>query len=560
MRRCALVAALLLVGVAGCKDTSNTAGGSGSGGGGPTNFDVKIRVAGSGRVTSTPAGIDCGATCAASFAVGTSVGLSAAPDSGWRFAGWSGDCSGNGGCQIISSASVTATFEQLPPPPPASHRLTVTRGGSGLGRVTSQPAGIDCGGSCETTFVDGTTIALSAAATNGSTFAGWDGACSGAGSCSVKMTSDAAVTARFDAQPADDCAGLVPPAPGAPSQFKWANQDLGSMGGSCFPAETDGTGHIAVSWQHAYQPHDSRFTFVDPAGRAVGSFTGTGLLLIGQASGFMGGECAGAMCSQDYVVLDPTGNLLHRGGGEGTSNNMQANDPMGGMIHARLLTDSAYTITMLLDAIDAGGAVRWTRTLPDTFKPSDRKQLLVGVDREGNVLTIWQSDQRYGAGTWAGEWMDHGGTPGPVFQVMSSSSYPVQFYERVGSGLFLSGFPGWLGQFDAQATSMSLPPPWLASRPDTKLHMVHGGKGYAVLPAPGSNAACEQVVEVISPSGKVCGSSKFAVGGGSCTTSSIIVGYDGTVVQQLPREREAPCTAADHQCDCTYRYWSGYFR
>jgi hypothetical protein len=80
--------------------------------------------------------------------------------------------------------------------------------------------------------------------------------------------------------------------------------------------------------------------------------------------------------------------------------------------------------------------------------------------------------------------------------------------------------------------------------------------GHAVLLAPGSNAACEQVVEVISPSGKVCGSSTFAVGDGSCTTSSIIVGYDGTVVQQLPREREAPCTAADHQCDCTYRYWS----
>jgi hypothetical protein len=421
--------------------------------------------------------------------------------------------------------------------------------------VTSDPGGIDCGTGCSATFAEGTAVALSATPEQGSKFAGWGGACSGAGSCSVKMTSDSAVTGRFEV---DDCAGLVPPSPGAPSQFKWANQDLGASGGSCFPAETDGTGHIAVSWQHAYQPHDSHFAFIDPAGTNVGSFTGTGLLLIGQASGFMGGECAGASCWQDYVVLDPTGNLLHRGQSGGTSNNAQANDPTGGMIHPRFLTDSEGIITMFLDAIDAGGTVRWTRTVPNTFKPSDPKRLLVGVDRKGNVLAIWNGEQRYGADTWAGQWFDHDGTPGQVFRAMSGG-FPIHFYERVGSGLFLAASPGW-GQFDPQATTMSPPPDWLASRSTTvSLHMVGGGKGYAVLPAPGPSAACEQAVEVISPSGKICGSSTFAIGGGYCATSSIIVGYDGTVVQQLPREREAPCTAAEHQCDCTYRFWSGYF-
>ena len=40
---------------------------------------------------------------------------------------------------------------------------------------------------------------------------------------------------------------------------------------------------------------------------------------------------------------------------------------------------------------------------------------------------------------------------------------------------------------------------------------------------------------------------------------SIVVGYDGTVVQQAPRERET-CSAADHVCTCTYRYWPGFFR
>ena len=65
---------------------------------------------GTGVVTSTPAGISCGATCSASFDSGTSVSLSAAPDPGSVFSGWSGACSGTGACAVTSAQSVTATF------------------------------------------------------------------------------------------------------------------------------------------------------------------------------------------------------------------------------------------------------------------------------------------------------------------------------------------------------------------------------------------------------------------------------------------------------------------
>jgi hypothetical protein len=89
---------------------------------------------GTGAVTSNPTGIDCGATCTASFASGAVVTLTATPASGSTFTGWSGACSGSGACSVTMDAAknVTASFDALPPfdfgPPPAAK--TITAGGS----------------------------------------------------------------------------------------------------------------------------------------------------------------------------------------------------------------------------------------------------------------------------------------------------------------------------------------------------------------------------------------------------------------------------------------------
>jgi hypothetical protein len=84
---------------------------------GPLAFTAQLTVAkagtGSGTVTSTPSGIDCGSTCSARFTTGTSITLTAAPTSGSTFAGWSGGCSGTAStCSITvdQERSVTATF------------------------------------------------------------------------------------------------------------------------------------------------------------------------------------------------------------------------------------------------------------------------------------------------------------------------------------------------------------------------------------------------------------------------------------------------------------------
>ena len=74
---------------------------------------------GSGTVTSSPAGINCGATCTASFTQGQSVTLTGSTTSGSTFTGWSGACSGTGACTVsmTQSRSVTATFTLNQPLP-----------------------------------------------------------------------------------------------------------------------------------------------------------------------------------------------------------------------------------------------------------------------------------------------------------------------------------------------------------------------------------------------------------------------------------------------------------
>src|SRR5207247_1433389 len=108
---------------------------------------------GSGTVTSTPAGIACEANCTTNFTSGTAVTLTAIPDSGSIFSGWSGGgCSGTAACTVtISGATaVTATFD-VP-----TFALTVTKGGTGSGTVTSEPAGITCGAGGAASYASGT--------------------------------------------------------------------------------------------------------------------------------------------------------------------------------------------------------------------------------------------------------------------------------------------------------------------------------------------------------------------------------------------------------------------
>jgi uncharacterized repeat protein (TIGR02543 family) len=159
----------------------------------PKTLTVSKAGAGTGTVASTVSGISCGATCSHAFDYGASVTLTVSAGAGSMFTGWSGACTGTGACTVSMNASmaVTATFGLIP------ETLTVAKSGTGSGKIASTVAGISCGATCSHAFDYGTSVTLTASPVSNARFAGWSGACSGTGDCTVSMTAAASVTAKF---------------------------------------------------------------------------------------------------------------------------------------------------------------------------------------------------------------------------------------------------------------------------------------------------------------------------------------------------------------------------
>lgn len=83
---------------------------------------------------------------------------------------------------------------------PDHYTLTVEKIGTGSGTIKGK--GITCNGNtCERDGAPGTDITLTAKATSGSTFIGWNGGhCTGTGKCTVALNEDTTVTAEFALQ------------------------------------------------------------------------------------------------------------------------------------------------------------------------------------------------------------------------------------------------------------------------------------------------------------------------------------------------------------------------
>jgi hypothetical protein len=230
----------------------------------PTSAGLTI---GTGNITSDPPGIICGSTCGGHFAAGTRVVLTAVPDTGSTFTGWTGDCTASA---LQSPLEPGASGRAGPPGPiPANPTCAITLnadkkvravfaapsgGGEGgpvfsgatgirlnvdpfpsvtsvVGTVTSQPAAINCtnrdsaSSYCFTEFALGLPVILTATAAPGWVFKGWSGQapigtnaavpggdCQGTDPCTVvawAVGAGGTIRARFE--PVGGIPGPAPP-------------------------------------------------------------------------------------------------------------------------------------------------------------------------------------------------------------------------------------------------------------------------------------------------------------------------------------------------------------
>jgi hypothetical protein len=171
---------------------------------------------GTGRLTSSPQGIDCEKPCAAGFASGTTVTLTATPALGSSILRWSpGVCREQGNstlppggptCTLVVNASISVYVYFEPAP-----TLDVYFLGTGSGRVTSSPAGIDCDQPCKASFPHGTKVTLTAVPSAGASILRWSpGVCQEQGNrltpyagatCTLVLDEDASVYVYFSPAP-----------------------------------------------------------------------------------------------------------------------------------------------------------------------------------------------------------------------------------------------------------------------------------------------------------------------------------------------------------------------
>jgi alpha-tubulin suppressor-like RCC1 family protein len=157
-------------------------------------YEVRVYMSGGGSVGFSSVADTCQSSCFVPIPGNTLVTLTATPNPGWVFRGWSSPlCTGTGPCTLTMNAakSVYPWFE-------GASTVTVMRAGSGSGSVAPAAA---CGYACESRYVTGTVLTFAATPSAGSTFASWNGCDSVSGNqCTLTANGARTVTATFEVE------------------------------------------------------------------------------------------------------------------------------------------------------------------------------------------------------------------------------------------------------------------------------------------------------------------------------------------------------------------------
>lgn len=163
-----------------------------------TQYALTVNISGTGRgtVVIDPAGTNCDAGCTKTFDSNSTVILTAIPSSNSVFKEWTGECSGKNECEILMDAAKTVTANFIPKSATKYTLTVISKGG------TVKADGIDCGGKghtdCSEKYYSGENVTLTASPATGYRFIGWSNkTCPGSETCTVKMTSNKKVTAKY---------------------------------------------------------------------------------------------------------------------------------------------------------------------------------------------------------------------------------------------------------------------------------------------------------------------------------------------------------------------------
>ncbi|MDX6504074.1 MAG: hypothetical protein QOE29_1199 [Gaiellaceae bacterium] len=133
----------------------------------------------------------CAPECVATVEPGARFDLTAEPDAGYRFAGWTGAGCTKDECSVTvnGNMTVTAAFAREP---------VLALSIRGKGRVAAPAIERACAATCALQLAYAELTVLRATPVKGWRFTGWRGACSGSRpACSLALTTDAAASASF---------------------------------------------------------------------------------------------------------------------------------------------------------------------------------------------------------------------------------------------------------------------------------------------------------------------------------------------------------------------------
>ena len=218
-------------------------------------------------------------------------------------------------------------------------RLTITKSGAGIGTVTSNPSGINCGSDCTQRYVVGRTIALTATADGDSNFAGWSGDCTGsAAATAIVLNVRSICTATFNPKPA----GV---------NYKLSVNKIGTGGGSVASAPS---GISCGSSCTASYAGNSTVTLTATA-NAGSIFAGWSGSCAGTAASAAILLAADSTCTAAFNLQPPTASLSTlfvspSGTGSGTVTSSPAGISCGSGCSANFTTNTAVTLTAVANA------------------------------------------------------------------------------------------------------------------------------------------------------------------------------------------------------------------